>query len=60
MTEPTNNLPHDTPAKSLPIGALLILGPMEVVSSGKSENIISSPIFSTAVLPAAEEFTRLG
>jgi hypothetical protein len=60
MTEPTNNLPHDTPAESLPFGALLILEPIEVVNSGESENIISSQFISTAVLPAAEEFTRIG
>jgi hypothetical protein len=33
---------------------------MADVNSGDSENIISSQIFSTAVLPTAEEFTRLG
>lgn len=60
MPEQTNDLPHDTPAKSLPIGALLILEPIEVVNSGESENLISSQFFSTAVLPAAEEITRLG
>jgi hypothetical protein len=38
----------------------LILEPIEVVNSGESENIISSQFFSTAVLPAAEEFTRIG